>query len=324
VLKVAWSVTAGASSWSSTAADAPVLSLRTEAALGVPVNACRLALHGAAEVSAGLGDDLVVQLGYAEGMETVFTGRITRGAHALGRIEIEGAGGFSKLAAARLNLLFEKQAAGAIARDVLGQLEVAAGTVEDGLTLPVFALHANASAWTQLAELARRCGFDLWADVEDRAHFRACEGGASHSLAYGTDLLAWEHAVLDPAADGVVVLGEGPSGQGQGDEAAAWFTRKDVKGTAGKSSGRVVTVVDPAARTPALAGDVAKGWMRTLERTARGRATALGLPAAQLGDALSVTDLPDASQGAAARVTGVRHRLDPRGGYVTTLAWERV
>jgi hypothetical protein len=324
VLKVAWSVTAGSDAWSSTEAGAPLLALRTEAALGVPVNACRLALHGAAEVSAAVGDDLVVQLGYDDGMKTVFTGKVTRGAHALGRIEIEGAGAFARLAAARLNLLFEQRAAGAIASDVFGQLEVTAGTVEDGITLPAFALHANASAWAQLAELARRCGFDLWADVDDKAHFRACEGGASHALTYGTDLLAWEHAALDAAADGVVVLGESPAGQGQGDDAAPWLTKKDVKGTAGKTSGRVVTVVDPAARNPQLAGDVARGWMRTLERTARGRATALGLPAAQLGDALSVSKLPDALQGAAARVTGVRHRLDPRGGFVTTLAWERV
>lgn len=324
MLKVAWSVTAGSDSWSSTEAGAPVLALRTEAALGVPVNACRLALHGAAELSAAVGAPLVVQLGYDDGMETVFTGTVTRAAHALGRIEVEGAGAFARLAAARLNLLFEQQAAGAIAKDVFRQVEVTAGTVEDGITLPAFALHANASAWAQLAELARRCGFDLWADVEDKAHFRACEGGASHALTYGADLLAWEHAALDPAADGVVVLGESPAGQGQGDDAAPWLTKKDVKGTAGKTSGRVVTVVDPAARNPQLAGDVAKGWMRTLERTARGRATALGLPAAQLGDSLSVSRLPDSAQGAAARVTGVRHRLDPRGGFVTTLAWERV
>lgn len=324
MLKVAWSVTAGSATWSSTAAGAPVLALRTEAALGVPVNACRLSLHGAAEVGVAAGDDLVVQLGYDGGMETVFTGKVSRGAHTLGRIEIEGAGSFSRLAAARLNLLYEKEAAGAIAQDVLGKVEVQVGTVESGITLPAFAIHANAGAWAQLAELARRCGFDLWADAGDRAQFRACEGGASHELAFGTDLLAWEHEALEPAADGVVVLGESPSGQGQGDDAAPWLTKKDVKGTAGKTAGRVVSVVDPAARTQALAGDVAKGWMRTLERTARGRATALGLPAAQLGDSLKVSKLPDGAQGAEARVTGVRHRLDARGGFVTTLAWERV
>lgn len=318
-----WTVTAGSASWSSTQAGAPVLSLRTEAALGVPVNACRLALHGAADVGAAAGDALTVELGYAEGMETVFTGVVSRVSHGLGRVEVEGTSAFARLAAARLNLLYEQQSAGDIASDVLGQVEVTVGTVESGITLPAFALHAEASAWAQLDALARRCGFDLWADHEDKAQFRACEGGASHELTYGTDLLAWEHAALDTAADGVVVLGESPAGQGQGDEASPWLTKKDVKGTAGESSGRLLTVVDPAARTPQLAGDVAKGWMRTLERTARGRATALGLPAARLGDALSVASLPESAQGAEARVTGVRHRLDPRAGFVTVLAWER-
>lgn len=323
MLSVRWKVTAGSASWDSTQAGAPLLALRTDAALGVPVNACRLALHGAAPAEVAAGDDLVVQLGYAEGMETVFTGRVLRMAHALDRVEVEGASAFAALAYARLNLLYEQETAGSIARDVFGRLEVAPGTVEDGLKLPAFAVHANAGAWAQLYALARRCGFDLWADEKDQAQFRPCEGGAALALTYGADLLAWEHEALPAPADGVVVLGESPAGQGQGDDAAPWLTKKEVKGTAGGSAGRVATVVDPAARTPRLAGDVAKGWMRALSRTARGRATALGAPAVRLGDALTVEKLPAAEQGAEARVTGVRHRLDPRGGFVTTIGWER-
>ena len=149
----------------------------------------------------------------------MFTGTVSRVAHSLGRMEIEGAGAFSRMAAARLNLLYEREAAGNIASDVLGKLELTKGTVESGITFPVFALHAGASAWAQLHELARRCGFDLWADVDDKAHFRPCEGGGTHALTYGTDLLAWEHAALEPAADGVLVLGESPAGQGQSDDA---------------------------------------------------------------------------------------------------------
>lgn len=323
MLSVQWSVAAGQDAWSSAGAGAPLLSLRTEAALGVPVNACRLALHGAAEVQAAPGDPLAVKLGGADAAETVFTGTVSRVAHALGRIEIEGAGAFSRLAGARLNLLYEAESAGNIATDVLGKLELQKATVESGITLPVFALHAGASAWVQLYELARRCGFDLWADVEDKAHFRPCEGGDARALTYGVDLLSWEHAAMAPAADGVLVLGESPAGQGQSDQATAWLTRKEVQGTAGKSSGRVLTVVDPAARNKQLAGDVATGWMRTLARTARGRATTLGLAAVRLGDVLSVSKLPASAQGADARVTGVRHRVDPRAGFVTTLAWER-
>jgi hypothetical protein len=38
---------------------------------------------------------------------------------------------------------------------------------------------------------------------------------------------------------------------------------------------------------------------------------------------VSFTKLPSAAQGAEARVTGVRHRLDARGGFTTVLTWER-
>jgi hypothetical protein len=323
VLSVRWRVAAGASTHAATDAAAPLLALRTDTAFGVPVDACRLTLHGVAEVEAAPGDTVTVELGYADGMETVFTGSVTSVTHGLRRVEVEAAGTLAPLAAARLNLLYEEETAGGIAGDVLDRLEVPKGTVEAGIKLPAFALHDGASAWAQLAALARRAGFDLWSDVEGKAQFRACQPATTHELTFGTDLLDWRHEALAPAADGVEVHGESPAGQGQGDEAASWLTRQAVKGTAGKTSGRVLRVVDPAARTPQLAGDVAQGWLLALERTARGRATALGAPALKLGDALRVTGLPAPAQGAEARVTAVRHRLDPRAGFVTTLGWER-
>ena len=45
--------------------------------------------------------------------------------------------------------------------------------------------------------------------------------------------------------DGVEVYGSSPAGQGQGEDASSWLTKKDVKGAAGKSTGRVHRVADP-------------------------------------------------------------------------------
>jgi hypothetical protein len=321
VLIVAWKVTAGGASFASDDPRAPVLALRTDAALGVPVDACRLVLHGAAEVDAAPGDPVRVELGYREGTEPVFTGTVGGVSRGPDRVEVEAVGALAPLAAARLNLLYERETAGGIAGDVLERLAVAKGTVEAGPELPSFALHDGASAWSQLAALARRAGFDLWADAEGKAHFRAADG-PTHELAYGGDLLDWRDESLAPAVEGVEVHGESPAGQGQGDEAVSWLTRQPVKGTAGKTSGRVLRVVDPAARTPQLAADVAAGWLRAAARVARGRATALGAPAIRPGDLLRLAGLPSGAQDAA-RVTGVRHRLDARTGFVTLLAWER-
>lgn len=322
MLSVRWKVTAGSASFASGDAGAPLLALRTETAFGVPVDACRLVLHGAGAVDAAPGDPVRVELGYTEGMETVFTGTAEAVVHRLDRVEVEAVGALAPLAAARLNLLYERETAGGIAGDVLGRLEVAKGTVEAGPELPSFALHDGASAWSHLSTLARRAGFDLWADAEGKAHFRAAEG-ATHELTYGADLLDWRHEAVPAAVEGVEVHGESPAGQGQGDDAVSWLTRQPVKGSAGAASGRVLRVVDPAARTPQLAADFAAGWLRAGARVARGRATALGAPAIRPGDALRVSGLRAEAQGAEARVTGVRHRLDALGGFVTVLAWER-
>jgi hypothetical protein len=322
VLIVRWRVTAGSASFASGEAAAPLLALRTDTAFGVPVDACRLVLHGAGSMDAAPGDAVRVELGYADAMETVFTGTAEVVAHRLDRVEVDAAGALAPLAGARLNLLYERETAGGIVDDVLGRLRVAKGTVKAGPELPSFALHDGMSAWSHLRGLALRAGFDLWADAEGKAHFRAAEG-ATHELVYGADLLDWRHEAVPSAVEGVEVHGESPAGQGQGDDAVSWLTRQPVKGSAGAASGRVLRVVDPAARTPQLAADFAAGWLRAGARVARGRATTLGAPAIRPGDLLRVSGLPAEAQGSEAKVTGVRHRLDARGGFVTLLAWER-
>lgn len=323
MLNVAYKVTLGSDAYSSGDAAVPVLALRTEAAFAVPVNVCRVALHGLAEVGAAAGDPVSVQLGYGDSLETVFTGTVASVAHGLGRIEVEAVGALAQLAAWRVNLLYEQETAGGIVGDVLGRLNIAKGKVETGIKLPTFAMDDGRSAWAHLRGLASRCGFDFWADTDDKPQFRAYDPADTHTLTYGADLLAWEHDARPAGWDGVVVLGESPAGQGQGDDASDWLTKKEVKGTAGETSGRILRIADPAARTPNLAADVAAGALVEWAVTARGTARVLGAPAVKLGDAVSFEKLPVSDQNGDARVTAVRHRLDARGGFVTTLAWER-
>lgn len=323
MLAIAYRVTLGGDVFASSDEAAPVLAVRTDASFAVPVNACRLALHGLAATDAGAGDPVVVELGYGDALETVFTGVAASVAHGLGRVEVEALGSFAALAEARVNVLYERETAGGIVGDVLGKVGVTAGTVEAGIELPAFALDDGRSAWAHLRGLAARCGFDLWADPDDAAQFRAYSPAATHALAYGADLLAWEHDTRPPAWEGVEVYGESPSGQGQGDDAASWLTKQAVKGSAGKADGRVLRLADPAARSPSLAGDVAAGVMAAHAFTARGTARVLGAPKVRLGDAVRFEKLPAPARNGEAKVTAVRHRLDARGGFTTTLGWER-
>jgi hypothetical protein len=323
VLNVGYRITLGSDTFASGDAASPVLAVRTEAAFAVPVNACRIALHGLAQVGAQAGDPVEVALGYGDSLETVFTGVVGSVAHGLGRIEVEAVGALVALATLRVNLLYEQETAGGIVGDVLGKLNVARGKVETGIKLPAYAMDDGRSAWAHLRALATRCGFDFWADVNDKAQFRPYDPPATHTLTYGTDLLAWEHDARPAGWEGVEVLGESPAGQGQGDDAHDWLTKKEVKGTAGETSGRVLRIADPAARNANLAADVAAGTLVEWAVTARGTARVLGAPAVQLGHAASFAKLPVSAHDGAARVTAVRHRLDARGGFVTTLGWER-
>jgi len=322
MLNVAYSVALGGSTIAS-GPSGSLLGVEVRAGLSVPANSCRLLFHGLAEISAEAGDPVTVELGYDDSPELVFTGAVASVAAGVERIEVEALGSFTALAAARLNLLYEQETAGGIASDVLGKLAVSEGKVEAGLKFPSFALDDRRSAWSQLRDLATRCGFDLYADEEDRAHFQAYSPAATHAFTYGADLLSWEHDARPAPVDGVEVYGASPAGQGQGDDASSWISRKEVKGSAGESSGRVLRFMDPAARNQNLAGDVAKGILTAHQRAAQGRVTVLGAPKVRLGDAVKLAKLPVSAQNGEGRVTAVRHRIAPRLGFVTQVEWER-
>lgn len=298
-----------------------LLDLETGASLATPVNWCRLTLAAEGAPAAKPGDPLRVELGYDGAASQVFSGAVETCAFELGAVTIEAYGGALALARLFPNALYEQKTAGAIARDLLGAAKLSAGTIEDGLAFAAFALSSQSSALAQLRELARRCGFEFFADREDKLHFRAHAPAATHELAYGRQLLAFSGAPLAPA-DGVEVYGASPAGQGQGEAASSWLSKKEVKGAAGTSSGRVLRLSDAAARTPDQAKTIAGNLLAGLAATARGAATALGDPALAPGDEVRFSGLAESAFNAAFRITAVRHRLNRRRGFVSEISWE--
>jgi len=161
-------------------------------------------------------------------------------------------------------------------------------------------------------------------DAEDQAVFMKYAPKNKHALTYGVEILAYAHESRPPVVEGVEVYGSSPAGQGQGEDASPWLTKKEVKGAAGKTSGAVLRVVDAAARNQNLAGDLAKNIMGAYRVKAQGRLRVLGAPEVQLGDAVKLGKLPVAAHNGEARVTSMRHRLDARHGFITNLLWEKV
>ena len=166
MLIVSHSVTIGSAAYNS-AGHSRLITLRTNASLGTPVNSATITLAPPDDISVTPGDDVVIELGYDDSLSTVFTGLVESVDWAVEGVTIRAAGAFRGLISARFNSFFEKSKAGDIVSNVAGLLEVSTGNVESGLELPAFALSNGLNAYDALRGLAERCGFDFYADADD-------------------------------------------------------------------------------------------------------------------------------------------------------------
>jgi phage protein D len=323
MLNVAYKITLGSAGYQS-GKSSRLVDLDSHAALGIPVNICRVTLDGQAQASLKPGDEIKIELGYDKTLVKVFSGRVDTFERGIQHLTVNGAGSFSALTAARFNRLYEKQNAGDIVGDLLGKLKVKKATVETGEKFATFTVSDHQSIWTVLERLAWRCGFDFYADTDDKAVFKKYAVQTTHTMEYGVHILAYSQESLAPALDGVEVYGESPVGQGQGDDASSWLRKKEVKGSAGKTSGNVLRLADASARTQDLARALAGNILKANQSPACGRVRVLGQAGVKLGDAVKIAKMPDSAQNGVYKVTGVRHRLNNRLGFVTEISWEKL
>jgi hypothetical protein len=323
MLNVAYKITLGSDSLKS-GKSGLLVGLDCRASLGIPANSCGVRLDGQASLGAKPGDEVKVELGYDKSLEKVFTGKVARIERALDYVRVEALGSFTELAAWRLNRVYEKQNAGDIAGDLLGKLKIGKGSLESGEKFATFVVSDRETVWDALFGLALRCGFDFYADTSDKANFKKFAAKTTHTFEYGAHILEFEQEALAPALDGVEIYGESPVGQGQGEDASSWLTKKTVKGSAGKTSGRVLRQVDASARTQSLVRSLAGNILKASQAESRGRIRTLGAPQVKLGDSVKVSKLPEASQNGTYKVTGVRHQLNHKVGFVTEITWEKV
>ncbi len=323
MLTPAYKLTLGSGSQQSGKAS-DLLDLETRAALGIPVNICRVVLNGEASIDLNPEDAVSIQLGYGEALPKVFTGKVTTVGRGIEQTSVNSASAFNALATTRCNCLYEKQNAGDIAGDLLGRLNIGKARLAAGEKFASFSVSGQHLVWDVLSELALRCGFDFYADTSDRAVFQAYAPHKIHSVEYGLHLLDYLQETFAHQLDGVEVYGESPVGQGEGEKANTWLTKKEVKGSAGKTNGNILRLTDAVARSPDQVRVFAANILQAKQSQLRGRLRVLGNPDIQLGDAVAVSKMPRSSQNGTYKVTSVRHRLNARVGFVTEVGWERV
>ena len=318
MLRVNHRVIVGADSYTA-AQRSRLVGMRIHAALATPVNNAWIEFAPAQGLPDFTGGRVVVELGYADELKTVFTGWVETVNWGGERMCLRASGCFRSLVSARFNRLFEKSKAGDIALDIAGLVQIATGSVESGMEFQAYALNDGVTAYEGLRQLAERCDFDLYADVEDKLVFAKYVPAETHRFQFGVNILALHVGQPNESITGVEVYGESPASFGQGSETYSWLTKKDVKGVAGSGSGTIHRRFDPAGRTQEGAEKIAEGLLASLSAKRSCTLKTIGAPEVRLGDAVEISRMPVASQNGRFKITGVRHRLDMKQGFYTVI-----
>jgi hypothetical protein len=346
-LKPRFSFTAGSLKSDSDSPVAAPSRFVVERGLDVPLDGLRVLLGDSGGVAAG--DAVELDLGDEDGLERVFTGSVAEMRPRLGGCQLVCVGTMLALVELRVSSFYEDKSAGDVVRDLVGQASLDEGQIEDGFTLPRYAVERRLGAHAQLRRLAERLGYSLFSDREGKVHFRGVGAAASLSsggiggalssaasavagalglgsgaLAYGKHLLAAD-AALQPSFNRTITVGGESPMSGQGDDKSFWLTAKDSDYEDSSGSGDEWLITDNAARTKDMAGRFAAGYAAAFRRrTATVRLSVLGMPTLELGDSLSASDTPESGLNAKGTVTSLRHRFGERDGFVTdvTIATE--
>jgi phage protein D len=320
--QVSYQVTLGQTTYQSGRASR-LLDLRSEAALAIPVNRCALVIAAPLESAIAPTDPVTVSLGYDDQTTPIFTGQVKTIRWGFDQVHIEAHSQFTALTQARFNLLYEKSTAGDIVKNIAqSRLKLKTQTIASGLKFPSYALGDHHSAYDHLQHLAYQCGFDLYADSADKVVFAPYQSGQAAKFTYGVDLLGYTCDRQPPSVQGMEIYGESPASQGQGEDAASWLTKHEVKGTAGTSTGTVQRQFDATVRTQAAASKIAQAYLDRQTLKQCGSIKGLGNAQVQLGHSVALVDLPTRAHNGTFKATAVTHRLNQQKGFWTIVHWE--
>lgn len=320
MFNVAYKITIGSTTYSNDKSTR-LLGLRVNKSLQIPVNSCQLILSTDKSISVQPEDAVKVELGYKDESKQVFAGKVQQVNWGLETVEVVAESSWTALVSAKVNLLYEKSTAADMVNDVAQRLKLKVNKAESGLKFPVYILGDQISAYGNLKDLARLCGFDLYADGEDQLMFAKYNPQTTHEFQYGKDILALEIMAGKTAISGVEVYGESPASQ-QGEKTYSWFAKEGVKGSGGESGVMTRRQFEPSAKTEDLAGKMAEAFWQVQSPQKRGWVKVIGNAKVKLGDGVKLAGIPQSEGNGTFKVTGVTHALNRRQGFWTRIDWE--
>lgn len=295
--------------------------------LDTPADSLTLIMGQVGSFQPAPGDEVTVELGYADGddLVQVMTGKIVTLEPGLTTKRVIGYSAVNTLLRTSGGQTYESKTAGDIVRDLADQASVEVADVEDGITFPAYVVNRQRSAYDHMQDLAELCGFDLYINAEGKLVFKKFAGGNTvHVFEYAKHILELEVLQSPILASQVEAWGESTGGQG-GAESWAWLTKdfSSLRGTAGSGSSKLLE--KSALRTANAAQLAAEAALAMIQRrTLRGRLLILGLPQVKLGDAIRLSGVPDDAMNQRFQVRSVTHRITKQNGFVTSIEFHKI
>jgi phage protein D len=298
-----------------------VISIKVTRNMGLPTDCCEVFLARTKAYAFKKGDDVTVQLGYDQKLTPVFSGFVDNIEHEFASVRVTALGLAVSLLRLRLNRVYLNQTAGKIVVNLAQDAKLKVKTASDGINLPMYVVDEAANAYEHVLKLADRCNFDVYVTDDEALVFKEWDGGKSHSIEYGKEIIKVEGVDFVPLYVGARVYGESPSSM-KGSDTSHWLTKQEVKGEAG--TGAVLSLYDPAIKDKKTAEGAAKAKLNRLKYTFAVVVETTGKPEIKLGDTVTLQGIPDSALQAGLEVRGIEHYLSKMRGFTTRFScWIR-
>ena len=316
MLKPTYAITLGSSRLASDHL-APLVALQVDRAKNAGADWATVTIGRAQAVPVAAGDPATVELGWDGDTTLVFTGQVEAITQEIAGTTVTAAGSQGKLMRRRPDRTFTSQSAGQVVSGLAGDAGVPTDNVDDGIDLPSYYADSARRAWEHCLGLARRCGFDCYANADGTLVFAPFTTAvADQTFRYGAEVLAASLQRWRPGG-GVIVVPESPASS-QGDDTSAWLVKdpSPYQGQAGDTATLVLS--DPVLRTKDAAQSAAAGLLAFQQRqVVTGEVELMGTPGLTLGQAIALSGMPEDSWNDTYQVVAVRHVLDGRRGFRT-------
>jgi hypothetical protein len=297
-------------------AEAAVAALSVDLGFGPAHDRALLALWSGSRI-AGVapGDEVALALGYGDELVDVLTGAVEAVDATAAGVLVEVISKTIALSRARVAQAYVQQSVADIVRDLVAKAGGEAAELDADAKLGAYHVDERRPVWSHLVDLARLASRELAGDADGKVSIRQARRGlADKRLRRGAELVAWQLGRRAAPPDPVPVLPYGAASEVGADAWHLVLRQPDGEQPSGPS------VIHPAVRDRDLAGALDRGRAAARDRRAvAGDAQITGDAELRPG---ALIELTDAGELPTLRATAVRHVIDARGGFLTTLALE--